>query len=162
MTIPFLTARVAGQQRHSSRHSLTFRPVGKGMPRRCTRCSATDSAAAGGGEGGVLGSDGAAATRVRWAVAGLSFRFGAESLRVVVSLADEGWTADRLGRLSPFIWEVSTVRLGFLAAERASVPVVSAPTPPVGGEAVFSASREALCCAASGKAGVMILSGSGR
>ena len=83
----FLTARVAGQQRHSSRHSLTFRPVGKGMPRRCTRCSATDSAAAGGGAGGVLGSDGAAATRVRWAVAGLSFRFGAASLRVVVSLA---------------------------------------------------------------------------
>jgi hypothetical protein len=153
MAIPFLTARVAGQQRHSSRHSLTFRPVGKGMPRRCTRCSATDSAAAGGGEGGVLGSDGAAATRVRWAVAGLSFRFGTESLRVVVSLADEGWTADRLGRLSP---------LTFLAADRASVPVVSAPTPPLGGEAVLRASREALCCAASGKAGVMILSGSGR
>src|ERR671911_355929 len=100
MAIPFRTARVAGQQRHSSRHSLTFRPVGKGMPRRCTRCSATDSAAAG-GDGGVLGSDGAAATRVRWAVAGLSFRFGAESLRGVVSLADEGWTADRLERLSP-------------------------------------------------------------
>ena len=79
----------AGQQRHSSRHSLTFRPVGKGMPRRCTRCSAT-SAAAGGGVAGVLGSDGAAATRVRWAIAGLSFRFAAALLRVVASLADDG------------------------------------------------------------------------
>jgi hypothetical protein len=38
----------------------------------------------------VLASDGAAATRVRWAIAGLSFRFGAELLRVVASLADDG------------------------------------------------------------------------
>jgi len=39
---------------------------------------------------GVLGSDGAAATRVRWAIAGLSFRFAAALLRVVASLADDG------------------------------------------------------------------------
>jgi hypothetical protein len=43
----------------------------------------------------VLGSDGAAATRVRWAVAGLSIRFGAALLRVVATLADEeALTAD--------------------------------------------------------------------
>jgi len=59
------------------------------MPRRCTRCSAT-SAADGGGVAGVLSSDGAAATRVRWAIAGLSFRFAAALLRVVASLADDG------------------------------------------------------------------------
>jgi hypothetical protein len=42
---------------------------------------------------GVLGSDGAAATRVRWTIAG--FRFGAALLRVVGSLADEeACTAD--------------------------------------------------------------------
>jgi hypothetical protein len=39
---------------------------------------------------GVLGSDGAAATRVRWAIAGLSFRFAAALLRVVASFADDG------------------------------------------------------------------------
>ena len=38
----------------------------------------------------MLGSDGAAATRVRWAIAGLSFRFAAALLRVVASLADDG------------------------------------------------------------------------